>query len=85
MWWFFKRTFFIKNYSGYERINLGSGYKAPLQELIDVITLVVGYDAKIAFDTSKPNGTPRKLMDTFNFNNQGWKNSGSFADGISHT
>ena len=77
--------FLLKNYSGYEHINVGSGDEASIRELVDVIAEVVGYEAKIVWDKSKPDGTPRKLMDTSNLHNLGWKDHRSLFDGISHT
>jgi GDP-L-fucose synthase len=77
--------FLLKNYSGYEHINVGSGDEVSIRELVDVIAEVVGYEAKVVWDKSKPDGTPRKLMDTSNLHNLGWKDHRSLFDGISHT
>ena len=54
---------------------MGSGDEVSIRELVDVIAEVVGYEAKIVWDKSKPDGTPRKLMDTSNLHNLGWKRS----------
>jgi len=77
--------FLLKNYSDYEHINVGSGDEVSIHELVDVIAEVVGFEAKIVWDKSKPDGTPRKLMDTSNLHNLGWKDHRSLFDGISHT
>jgi GDP-L-fucose synthase len=77
--------FLLKVYSGYEHINVGSGDEVSIRDLVEVIAGVVGYNAKIVWDKSKPDGTPRKLMDTSNLNSLGWKNSRSLTNGISHT
>ena len=77
--------FLLKNYSDYEHVNVGSGDEVSIRELVDVIAKVVGFEAKIVWDKSKPDGTPRKLMDSSNLHNLGWKNHRSFFDGISHT
>jgi GDP-L-fucose synthase len=77
--------FLFKNYSDYEHINVGSGVEVSIRELVDVIAKVVGFEAKIVWDKSKPDGTPRKLMDTSNLHNLGWKDHRSLFDGISHT
>jgi GDP-L-fucose synthase len=77
--------FLLKNYTGYEHINVGSGDEVTIRELVDVIAEVVGYEAKIVWDKSKPDGTPRKLMDNSNLHNLGWKDHRSLFDGISHT
>jgi GDP-L-fucose synthase len=77
--------FLLKGYSGYEHINVGSGEEVSIRELVDIIAKVVGYDAEIVWDSSQPDGTPRKLMDTSNLQNLGWKDHRSLFDGISHT
>ena len=77
--------FLLKNHSDYEHINVGSGDEVSIRELVDVIAEVVGFEAKIVWDKSKPDGTPRKLMDTSNLHNLGWKDHRSLFDGISHT
>ena len=77
--------FLLKGYSSYEHINVGSGDEVSIRELVNVIAKVVGYDAKIVWDTNKPDGTPRKLMDSSNLNKLGWTNNRPLADGISHT
>ncbi|MDA8812239.1 GDP-L-fucose synthase [Amylibacter sp.] len=77
--------FLLRNYSGYEHINVGSGHEVSIKELVEVIAEVVGYNAKIVWDSSKPDGTPRKLLDTSNLHNLGWKDHQTLFDGISHT
>jgi GDP-L-fucose synthase len=77
--------YLLKNYTGYEHINVGSGDEISIRDLVDVIAEVVGYDAKIIWDKSKPDGSPRKLLDTSNLQNLGWKDHRSLFDGISHT
>ena len=77
--------FLLKGYSGYEHINVGSGDEVSIRELVDVIAKVVGFEAKIVWDKSRPDGTPRKLMDSSNLHNLGWKDHRSLFDGISHT
>ena len=77
--------FLLKDYSNYEHINVGTGDEVSIRELVDVIAEVVGFEAKIVWDKSKPDGTPRKLMDSSNLHNLGWKDYRSLFDGISHT
>ena len=77
--------FLLKDYSGYEHINVGSGVEVSIRELVEVIAKVVGYDAKIVWDKTKPDGTPRKLMDSSNLHKMGWKSNRRLFDGISHT
>ena len=67
--------FLLKDYSDYEHINVGSGDEVSIRELVEVIAEVVGYEAKIVWDKSKPDGTPRKLMDSSNLHKLGWKRS----------
>ena len=77
--------FLLKDYSGYEHINVGSGVEVSISELVEVIAKVVGYDAKVVWDKTKPDGTPRKLMDSSNLHKMGWKSNRTLFDGISHT
>jgi len=77
--------FLLKDYSDYEHINVGSGVEVSILELAELIAKVVGYKAKIIWDKSKPDGTPRKLMDTSNLHKLGWKNNRSLFDGINQT
>jgi len=77
--------FLLKNYSDYEHINVGSGNEVSIRELVEVIAKVVGYDAKIIWDEQKPDGTPRKLMDSTKLQRLGWDGNRSLFDGISQT
>ena len=77
--------FLLKDYSGYEHINVGSGVEVSIRELVEAIAKVVGYDAKVVWDKTKPDGTPRKLMDSSNLNKMGWKSNRTLFDGITHT
>ncbi|MDA8800308.1 GDP-L-fucose synthase [Amylibacter sp.] len=77
--------FLLKNYSDYEHINVGSGNEVSIRELVEVIAKVVGYDAKIVWDKQKPDGTPRKLMDSTKLQRLGWEGNQSLYDGILHT
>ena len=77
--------FLLKNYSDYEHINVGSGNEVSIRELAEVIAKVVGYDAKIVWDDQKPDGTPRKLMDSTKLQRLGWEGDRSLYDGIFHT
>jgi len=66
-------------------INVGTGSDVTISELAGIIGKAVGYQGKIAFDTSKPDGTPRKLLDTSKLAALGWKPRVSLADGIRET
>lgn len=75
-------VFLLKNYSGYEHVNVGSGSEVSIRELAETIARVVGYEAMLTFDSSKPDGTPRKLMDSTTLHEMGWNNVRSLEDGI---
>jgi len=77
--------FLAKNYSEAEHINVGSGEEVSIKELAELIAEEVGYDAKLLFDASKPDGTPRKLLDSSKLNSLGWNSSRSLRNGISQT
>ncbi len=63
-------------------INVGTGEDLSIAELVDMIKKIVGFEGVITFDTSKPNGTPRKLMDVSRLHNMGWKHTTSLQEGI---
>ena len=66
-------------------INVGTGTDVSIAELAKMVANVTGFDGEIAFDTSKPDGTPRKLMDVSRLSAMGWSHSISLADGIAST
>ncbi|MET3598501.1 GDP-L-fucose synthase [Martelella mangrovi] len=78
-------VFLLKEYSGYEHINVGSGVEVTIRELAETIADVVGYEATLTFDSTKPDGTPRKLMDSGRLNAMGWNNVRSLKDGLRQT
>lgn len=67
---------------GITHINIGSGEDVTIKEVAEIIKRIVGYDGEIVFDASKPDGTPRKLMDVSLLNELGWKYSTNLEDGI---
>ncbi len=75
-------VFLLKEYSGYEHINVGSGVEVTIRELAETIAKVVGYKADLTFDATKPDGTPRKLMDSGLLLAMGWNNVRSLEAGI---
>ena len=77
--------FLLENYSGDEIINVGTGTDISIAELADTIKTKVGYTGEIVWDTSKPDGTPRKLLDTSKLEGLGWKPTVKLEDGISST
>ena len=75
-------VFLMNNYSGNETVNLGTGKELTIKELTELVAEVVGYEGKIEWDTSKPNGTPRKLLDVSKLEKLGWKYKTELPEGI---
>ena len=75
-------VFLLKHYSGYDHINVGTGEDLTIRELAETIARVVGYSGGFAYDRSKPDGTPRKLMDVSRLAALGWRASTSLMDGL---
>jgi GDP-L-fucose synthase len=78
-------VFLMNNYSGNEILNIGTGQDVTIAELAVGISKVVGYEGGIHFNTSMPDGTPRKLLDVSRLEKIGWKYSTSLKDGIEKT
>jgi GDP-L-fucose synthase len=78
-------VFLLKSYSGDIPLNVGSGVEVTIQELAQTIAGVVGYKARLEFDSTKPDGTPRKLMDSSQLHALGWNKARSLKDGIAQT
>jgi GDP-L-fucose synthase len=74
--------YLMNNYDGNEIVNIGVGEDIEIRELAQLIRKIVGYQGDIKFDTSKPDGTPRKLVDVTKLNNLGWKAKTSLDIGI---
>jgi len=75
-------VFLMKNYNEGGLINIGIGEDLTIKELAEMIKEITGYTGKIVFDSSKPDGTPRKLMDVSKLSALGWKASIDLKDGI---
>lgn len=73
---------FMEEYSGSEWLNIGSGKDITIKELAELVQEIVGHKGKINWDTSKPDGTPRKLLDVSRARELGWEASTSLEDGI---
>lgn len=71
--------------NGISQLNVGTGEDLTISELANIISDVVGYTGKTEYDSSKPDGTPRKLMDVSRINNLGWKYKTSLREGIKKT
>ncbi len=74
--------FLMNNYSGNETVNAGTGKEITIKALTELVAEVIGYDGEILWDTSKPNGTPRKLLDVSKSAAMGWKYRTELKDGI---
>jgi GDP-L-fucose synthase len=75
-------VYLMNNYNDRETINVGSGFEVTIAELAQLIKETVGYTGQIVFDSSKPDGTPRKIADTSRINSMGWKAKTSLKEGL---
>jgi GDP-L-fucose synthase len=75
-------VFLMKTYSGDSPINVGSGQEVSIRALADLIAEVLGWSGALTFDTTKPDGTPRKLLDTGRLHDLGWDARITLRDGI---
>ena len=75
-------VFLMNNYSGNETVNAGTGKELTIRELTALVAKVVGYKGAIRWDTSRPNGTPRKLLDVSKATALGWTYKTELEDGI---
>jgi GDP-L-fucose synthase len=75
-------VFILRNYSGPEFLNIGVGQDISIAEFAQTMADVVGYRGVITYDTSKPDGTPRKLVDVSRLSALGWKAKVSLRDGL---
>lgn len=75
-------VFLMNNYSGNETVNAGTGKELSIKELTYLVAKVVGYEGAILWDASRPNGTPRKLLDVSKAKSLGWEYKTELEDGI---
>jgi Nucleoside-diphosphate-sugar epimerases len=75
-------VFMMKNYSGESHLNLGTGREMTIRALAEAIAKVAGWSGKFTYDTSRPDGMPRKLMDVSRLAALGWTAKTRFEDGI---
>jgi GDP-L-fucose synthase len=75
-------VFLMNNYSGNETVNAGSGKELSIKELTGLVAKVVGYEGEILWDTTKPNGTPRKLLDVSKSAALGWRYKTELEEGL---
>jgi GDP-L-fucose synthase len=74
--------FLMKNYSGESQVNVGSSIEVSIGELAQLVCKVIGYEGSLVFDTSKPDGTPRKLLDTTFLDRLGWRSKTDLTSGL---
>jgi GDP-L-fucose synthase len=75
-------VFLMSNYEGQETVNIGTGEDILIKDLAELIKRTVGYKGNIEWDESKPDGTPKKLLDVSKIHSFGWKHSTGLIDGI---
>ncbi len=78
-------VFCLDNYDEHQHINCGAGHEVSIRDLAEIVARVVGYTGKIVFDATKPDGTPRKLMDSSRIRALGWAPEIPLEEGISST
>ena len=78
-------VFLMQHYDDDEPINVGMGEDVTIAELAGTVAAAVGFDGRLAFDPSKPDGTPRKLLDTSRINALGWAAADPARGGIART
>ncbi|MBN9540663.1 MAG: GDP-L-fucose synthase [Reyranella sp.] len=78
-------VYFMQHYSDEGIVNLGCGSDVPIRDLVELICKVVGYKGGIRFDTSRPDGTPRKMIDTSFAASLGWRARTSLQAGLEET
>ena len=78
-------VFLMENYSGVEHVNVGSGKEVTIKELAELIKEVVGFEGDLVWDSTKPDGTPRKLMDSSKLAKVGWTPKISLKEGLQET
>ena len=76
-------VYLMNTYSGNETVNVGTGKELSIKELAETVKRVVGYEGKLTFDATKPDGTPRKLLDVSKLEKLGWKYKVELEEGIS--
>lgn len=75
-------VFLMNNYSGSETVNAGTGKELTIKELTELVARIIGYVGRIEWDATKPNGTPRKLLDVSKASSLGWTYKTELEDGI---
>ncbi len=78
-------VFLMNNYDSPELINVGTGEDCTVRELAEIVKAVVGYEGKLKFDSSQPDGAPLKMLDSSKLHAMGWKHRTSLREGIEKT
>jgi GDP-L-fucose synthase len=78
-------VFLMQNYDDPEIVNVGTGSDVTIRELAEIVQRVIGYQGRLVFDTTRPDGTPRKLLDVSKLAALGWQASVKLEDGIART
>jgi GDP-L-fucose synthase len=74
--------FLMLNYNEPHLINIGTGEDITIKDLALLVKKIIGFNGELIFDTSKPDGTPRKLMDVSKLHSKGWKHKVELEEGI---
>ncbi len=74
--------FLMQHYNEPQFINVGTGHDISIKELAELVMRIIGYEGALRFDTTRPDGTPRKLMDVTKLHSLGWKHQVELAEGI---
>jgi len=77
--------FLMKNFSEKEHINIGTGVEISMKELADIMKSMIGFRGKIIWDTTKPDGVPRKFLDVLKINSLGWRAKVTLKQGLEET
>ena len=77
--------FILKNYSGDEFLNVGTGQDITIAEFAQVVADAVGYSGRLVFDTSRPDGAPQKLLNVSKLTQLGWRAKTPLREGIAAT
>ena len=78
-------VYLMQHYNEEQFVNVGVGEDISIKELAQIVKQVVGFEGELRFDTSKPDGTPQKLLDVTRLKNAGWQARINLFDGIRHT
>jgi GDP-L-fucose synthase len=75
----------MRTYEGEQLVNIGCGADVTIRELAEVVARIVGFSGRLVYDTTKPDGTPRKLLDVGRLAGLGWKARISLEEGVADT